>query len=84
MSKKQILFRPKFFAGLIFDSTIFGLDKIQLLSEIEQDLQNTNLYKTIQIIEICYNLEKMANALPEDIFTPFYISNADFYIISII
>lgn len=58
----------KFFAGLIFDSTIFGLDKIQLLSKVEQDLQNTNLYKTIQIIEICYNLEKMANALPEDMF----------------
>jgi hypothetical protein len=58
----------KFFAGLIIDSTIFGLDKIQLLSKVEQDLQNTNLYKTIQIIEICYNLEKMANALPEDMF----------------
>jgi len=60
--------KNEFFAGLIFDSTIFGLDKIQLLSKVEQDLQNTNLYKTIQIIEICYNLEKMANALPEDIF----------------
>jgi hypothetical protein len=70
MSKNDFVVREKnkLFARLILDTTIFVLNTIQLLSKVEQDLQNTNLKKTIKIIEECYNLEKMVNALPEDIF----------------
>ncbi len=58
----------EFFASLLLDSTTLALNKIQTLSKVKQNLENTNLYKTMKIIEECYNLEKMVNALPEDIF----------------
>ena len=54
--------KNKIFVCLILDTTIFVLNSIQLLSQVEQNL------KTIKIIEECYNFEKMVNDLPEDIF----------------
>lgn len=57
-----------YFIQQIIDSLIFGFDSIQLLSKLEDDTQNKQLYSIIKIITICNDLNKLVNILPKDEF----------------
>ena len=57
-----------YFGKQTIDALIYGMESIKLLSNLNNDLQNTKLYITIKIITICYQLNKLLDALPEDDF----------------
>lgn len=53
----------------IIDSILYGFGAIQLLlSKFEDDTQNKKLYKIIELITICNDLNKLVNILPKDEF----------------
>lgn len=57
-----------YFGKQVIDSLIYGIESIKLLSNLNDDLQNTKLYTTIKIIFICYQLNKLVEMLPQDDF----------------
>lgn len=68
MEKPSLSEKNTYFTKQIIDSLIFGIEAIQLLSKLEDDTQNKQLYTIIKIITICNDLNELVNILPKDEF----------------